>query len=80
MYIPKEDAASPTVSTESMFTTSGTATSEKRYVRCYNVPRAFVNTDIDENMLMVLKGDIRNPHMDCIHSLHVGWRNMCELP
>ena len=57
-YIPKEEAASPTVSTESMFITAGIAASEGRYVRCYDVPSAFVNTDVDENVLMVLKGEL----------------------
>ena len=41
-YIPKEDALLWTVSTESMFITSAIAASEKRYVRCYDVPSAFV--------------------------------------
>ena len=57
-YIPKEDAASPTVSTESMFITSTIAASKKRHVQCYDVPSAFVNTDVDENVLMVLKGEL----------------------
>ena len=57
-YIPKEDAALPTVSTESMFITSAIATSEKRHVRCYDVPSTFVNTDVDENVLMALKGEL----------------------
>ncbi len=55
-YIPKEDAASPTVSTKSVFITLAIAAGEKRHVRCYEVPSAFVNTDVDENVLMVLKG------------------------
>ena len=41
-----------------MFITSAIAASEKRHVRCYNVPSAFVNTDVDENVLMVLKGEL----------------------
>ncbi len=45
-YIPKEDAASPTVSTESTFITGAIAASERRKVRCYDVPSAFVNTDV----------------------------------
>jgi hypothetical protein len=57
-YIPKEDAASPTVSTESTFITGAIAASEHRKVRCYDVPRAFVNTDVDEDVLMVLKGEL----------------------
>ena len=57
-YIPKEDAALPTVSTESMFITSAIAASKKRHVRCYGMPSVFVNTDMDENVLMVLKGEL----------------------
>jgi hypothetical protein len=57
-YIAKEDAASPTVSTESVFIMSMIAASEKRKVRCYDIPSQFVNTDVDEDMLMVLKGEL----------------------
>ena len=57
-YIPKEEAASPTVSTESTFITASIAAHEKRFVRCYDVPSAFVNTDVDEEVIMVLKGDL----------------------
>ena len=41
-----------------MFITSAIAASEKRYVRCNDVSSAFVNTDVDENVLMVLKGEL----------------------
>jgi hypothetical protein len=57
-YIPKEDAASPTVSAESTFVTATIAAKERRKVRCYNVPSAFVNTDVDEDVIMVLKGEL----------------------
>ncbi len=57
-YIPKEDAASPTVSTESTFITGAITVSKRRKVRCYDVPSAFVNTDVDEDVLMVLKGEL----------------------
>jgi hypothetical protein len=56
--LPKEDAASPTVSTESTFITVTIAASKKRRVRCYDVPSAFVNTDVDEDVIMVLKGEL----------------------
>jgi hypothetical protein len=46
-YIPKEDAALPTISTESTFITAAIAAKEQQRVRCYNVPSAFVNTDVD---------------------------------
>ena len=49
-YIPKEDAASPTVSTDSTFVTTTIAAKERRKVRCYDVPSAFVNTDVDEDV------------------------------
>jgi len=46
-YISKEDAASPTVSTESTFITATIAASKGRRVRCYDVPSAFINTDVE---------------------------------
>ena len=57
-YIPKEDAASPTISTESTFITATIAAKEGRKVRCYDIPSAFVNTDVDEDVVMVLKGEL----------------------
>jgi hypothetical protein len=57
-HIAKEDAASPTVFIESVFIMSAIAVSEKRKVRCYDIPSAFVNTDVDEDVLMVLKGEL----------------------
>jgi hypothetical protein len=32
---------------------------ERRKVRCYDVPSAFVNTDVDEDVIMVLKGELQ---------------------
>ncbi len=58
MNIFKEEAALPTVSTESMLITSVVAASKRRHIRCYNVPSAFLNTDVDENVLMVLQGEL----------------------
>ncbi len=57
-YIPNEDAALPTVWTESTFITTTIAAKEWQRVRCYNVPSAFVNTDVDKDVLMVLKGEL----------------------
>ena len=54
----KEDAASPTVSTESTFVMAAIAANEKRKVRCVNIPSAFVNADVDKDVLMVLKGEL----------------------
>ncbi len=41
--ILKENVASPTVLTESVFITLAFAASEMRHVRCYDIPSAFVN-------------------------------------
>ncbi len=57
-YILREDAASPNVSTKLVFITLAIAANEKRHVRCYDVPSAFINTDINENVLMLLKGEL----------------------
>ena len=49
---------SPTVSTESTFIMASIAAHERRVIRCYDNPSAFVNTDVDEDVVMVLKGDL----------------------
>jgi hypothetical protein len=59
-YIPKEDAALHTMLTESTFITATIAAKEGRRMRCYDVPSAFVNTDIDKDVIMVLKGELAN--------------------
>ena len=57
-YIPKEDAASPTVATESVFMTSAVAAKERRFCRFFDVPGAFLNTETDEDVVMVLKDEL----------------------
>ena len=57
-YIRKEDAYSPTVANESVFITSVIAAHKKRFVHCYDVPGEFLHTQSDENLLMVLKGEL----------------------
>ena len=46
--------------TESTFVTAMIATKERRKVRCHDVPSVFVNTDVDEDVIMVLKGELAN--------------------
>ena len=43
---------------ESTFITASITAHERRVVRCYDVPSAFVNTNVDEEVIMVLKGDL----------------------
>ena len=57
-YISKEYASSPTLANEYVFITSVIAANEKRFVRCYDVPGAFIHTESDENVLMVLRGEL----------------------
>ena len=57
-YIPREEATSPTVSTESTFITASIAAHEHRKVKCYDIPSAFVNTAVDKDILMVLKSNL----------------------
>ncbi len=59
-YISKEEAALLTVSTESTFIMAALTASKKRKVRCYDKPSTFMNTDMDEDVLMVLKGVLAN--------------------
>ncbi len=57
-YTQKEEAVLPTVSTESMFITAAIVAKEKRKVQCYDIPSTFVNTDVDEDVIMVLRGEL----------------------
>ena len=57
-YIAKEEATSPTVSMESKFITALIAAHEQRVVRCYDKPSAFVKTNNNEDLIMVLKGEL----------------------
>ncbi len=43
---------------ESTFITAFIATHEHRKARYYDIPSAFVNTDVDKDILMVLKGEL----------------------
>ncbi len=46
------------MSTKLVFITCAIAASEKRNIRCYNIPSTFVNTDVDKDVSMVLKGEL----------------------
>ncbi len=46
------------MSTESTFITASIAAHEHRKVRCYDTPSACVNTEVDKDVLMVLKGKL----------------------
>ena len=48
----------PTISTESTFITASIAVNKRRVMRCYDVPSAFINTDVNEDVKMVLTGEL----------------------
>ena len=54
----KEEAASLTVLTESMFITASIAANEGQDFRCYDMLSAFINTKVDKDVIMVLKGEL----------------------
>ena len=57
-YIPKEDVASPTVGTDSVFITSAIEVHEKRHVITKDIPGTFLHTETDEEIHMLLRGDL----------------------
>jgi thioredoxin reductase len=59
-YIKKEDAASPTASTDSVFMIGAVNAHEERDVVTAVLPGAFLNTVTDELVFMVLKGELCN--------------------
>jgi hypothetical protein len=57
-YTPKVEVALPTVATEPTFITAAIVAKEKRKVQCYDIPSVFVNTNVDKDVLMVLRGEL----------------------
>jgi hypothetical protein len=55
-YIKKEDAASPTVSTDSIFITAAIEAHEQRDVALVDIPGAYLHAETDENVMMCFKG------------------------
>ena len=55
-YIKKEDAASPTCATESVFITSVVDAHERRHVASFDVPTAFLHALTEEDVVMRLEG------------------------
>jgi hypothetical protein len=51
----KQDTTSLTVATESVFITAVIGVHEGRDVACFNIPGAFLHTDVDEDITIVFK-------------------------
>ena len=54
-YVPREEAASPTVSTESFMMTLVIDAKEERATQCFDVPGAYLQTDIPNDKSILLK-------------------------
>ena len=52
----KQDTTSPTVLTEVVFITAVIEAHEGRNVACFDIPVAFLHTDSDKDITMILKG------------------------
>ncbi|KAL7474817.1 hypothetical protein ACHAW6_002980 [Cyclotella cf. meneghiniana] len=57
-YIRKEDAASPTVATDSVFITGAVDAFQSRDVAFLDLPGAFLHTPTDEKVSMTLRGEL----------------------
>eukprot|EP00956_Cyclotella_meneghiniana_P035517 scaffold115573_cov38-Cyclotella_meneghiniana.AAC.1 len=57
-YIPKENAASPTVMNDSVMITSAIDAHENRRVVTLDIPGAFLHADLDEEVIMLLRGQL----------------------
>ena len=57
-YIRKEDAASPTVATDSVFITGAVDAFQRHDVAFLDLPEAFLHTPTDEKVIMTLRGEL----------------------
>eukprot|EP00804_Cyclotella_cryptica_P005141 CCRYP_018676-RA/>CCRYP_018676-RA protein AED:0.47 eAED:0.17 QI:0/0/0/0.75/0.33/0.25/4/0/800 len=57
-YIDKESATSPTVSTDSLMITAAVDAVELRDIVTLDILGAFLHADLDEDMIMVLRGEL----------------------
>jgi len=58
LYTNKEDASSPTVSIEAMMLSCAIDTKENRYVIVSDIPGAFLHSDMEDNVHMLLEGTV----------------------
>jgi hypothetical protein len=54
----KQDTTSPTVSTKLVFITAVMDAHEGQDVACVGIPGAFLHADLDEDIIMILKGQL----------------------
>ena len=61
---------------ESVFITLVIADHKKIFVRCYDVPGAFLHTESDENVLMVLRGELAEMMIHIAPQIYQPYVNM----
>ena len=59
-----------------MFITTVIVANEKRFVRCYDVPGAFLHTESDENVLMVLRVELEEMMIHIAPQIYQPYVNM----
>ena len=57
-YVKNEDAATPTVATDSVFVTGTISAHEERDNMSFDIPGAFVTTKTNEYVIMTLRGPL----------------------
>ncbi|EJK60825.1 hypothetical protein THAOC_18763, partial [Thalassiosira oceanica] len=57
-YIKRQDAASPTIANESVKLTCAIEAKERRCVKVFDIPGAFLQSDLDEHVIMVFRGHL----------------------
>ena len=70
LYIPREDAMSPTVATESVFLTALIDAKEQRFVAIVDVPGAFMQADMDPGVYMRINGKMAMLLLEIDHEMY----------
>ena len=72
-YITKEESTSPTISTEAVFLTAVVDAWEHRKVAVLDVPRAFMQVDMDELVHVRFSGEMVDKLLEINHELYSGY-------
>ena len=72
-YISKEESTSPTISTEAVFLTAMVDAWEHRKVTVLDMPRAFMQVDMDELVHVRFSGEMVDKLLEIDHELYLGY-------
>ena len=83
-WISKESAALPTAATESVMITAAIEAYELRRVIMLDIPGAFLHAELDEDVVMLLKGELAEMMVLVDPKLYrvrnccaLGWKRLC---